>query len=414
MDKDKVLLLYGGWMGDFIWMMPVIRAMSSHFGARNLSLLVSEQQGEMAGLLEGKLVDKVHVDVKDERPWNQLRFQKQFKRSGIGTYIDMSGKVATEFSIPYSLKDMLGKVATWFSIPYTSSTDIYKPSKIDAKDKLAQSLHPRAKRMPTRKHTHRVDSYLEALDFFGIKDYKINFDLVYSQETKDKMEKFIAKNQIRERESIVLNLGAAQYSKIWPANRFLMLALELQKQDYQVVIMGADHFKWNNHYDRAAAEQWFENKYKGIILVKGTTLEENTYLLRHGGFRLSVGCDSFPNHMAGSANEVDATEDAVLIEEGRYARRSFKAPTRTLTLMGPTNPDHCHVWDPTNSFHGIIRNGKFPLMSRGCGMELCDYNGFNDTCSNYGKVPVAGISPCMLTLEIGQVLHKINQMIMDY
>ena len=66
--------------------------------------------------------------------------------------------------------------------------------------------------------------------------------------------------------------------------------------------MGADSFKWNNHYDARKEKTNFKN-YDGLKFISSSSLLVNAYLLSSGVFDLSVACDSFPAHMAGSANE---------------------------------------------------------------------------------------------------------------
>ncbi len=405
MNRDNALLIYSGWMGDFIWLVPTIRALKKKY--KSLSLVVSEQEKDLAESLTigiDRVVDQVFVDIKSKgrayRMLNQHNIRKAAKKADIGTYIDLVGKWKTALCIPWA-----------------RGADIYYPAEEDAKKRehrIIRWLHKSANLMqPRDKRGHYVDEYFSMLRDFGVDPYPINFNLNYDQDTIDDADKIIGENNLRVSKSVVLNLGSAQFSKTWSSQNFKDLANRLKKKGYKVVIMGAYDFTWTDHYDRRARDRDFYD-YDGLVMIKPKipTLV-NAYLLNSGVFNVSVGNDSFANHMAGSANEVDKdTKGAVKVETGRYAGRYFKANTRTVTLIGPTNPLYCNVWDPTGKFHTIIRSKDYVGLRGQCLDSPCTYVlGVDRECSHYTKIKVAGTTPCMNSIKVEQVSHAVQELI---
>ncbi len=388
MKKNKALFIYSGWMGDFLWIVPTIRALSKKYDS--LSLVVSEQQKELAeSLMNGdldKIVEEVYVDIKSRgmiyRAINQHHIRKEAKNKNIGTYIDWVGKWKTTLCIPHS-----------------KEIDIYLPAEEDTRKrehKIIKRLHKKTNLMsPRDKNCHKVDSYLSVLKYFNIKDFKTNFDLKYNEEVINRAEKIIRLHNLRDVPSVALNIGSAQFSKIWPIENFKELAKKLQKDNIITMIFGADSFRWNNNYDARKEKTNFKD-YDGLVSISSNPLLINAYLLSSGVFDISVACDSFPAHMAGSANEVsEKTIGAIKADNGKY----YKA-NKTITLFGPTNDLFCSPYDPTGKFATIIRPEKYP--------NYCEYDLIKEKCSKYEKIS-EGESPCMKKISVGKVYEVIKE-----
>lgn len=235
-NKRRALAIYSGWMGDFMWLVPTIRALSQRFDS--LSLVVSEQQKELARSLMHRgaesVVSEVFVDDKSHRMSCASWVKSWAKERDIGTFIDV-----------------VGKLKTGLYIPHRFGAEVFIPHRQDTKEHpLAKALHPLAKTMSPRDISgHMVDSYFSMLKDFGIDSAELNFRLDYTQETVDRAEAIIEANNIRDSRSVVLNVGSAQYSKVWRADKFKTLAEHLMQDGLNVVVMGANEFKWNDNYD---------------------------------------------------------------------------------------------------------------------------------------------------------------------
>jgi len=389
MFKTRALVIYSGWMGDFMWFVPFLKALAKSGKFKSLSAMVKEQQFPLADSLtldtdlEEKILDSIYVDKPWQRPF--AGFQALACWGGIGTYIDITGRFKAALRIP----------------PQPLSRKIMIPNRKDAKEfALLKGIHWFAKEMsPRNKQGHMVDSYLSLLEDFGIDDYEIDFRLHYDEKTIKRAKRIISENGLEESDSVVLNLGSAQFSKIWPSEKFKQLALELKASGINVVIMGANNYRWNKNYDRKAVEADFEVDYDGLVLVKNIPTMVNAYLLSSGAFNVSVGNDSFANHMAGSASEVpEGTPGAVMDERGRW----FKAPTLAVNTGGGTQEKFCGVYDPTGKFHVVVRTKK-DYSQFECLGKPCEYDQVQHVCRHFGKVPEAGQSPCISRITVKQM-----------
>jgi len=371
--RDKALFITSGWLGDFVWHVPLIRGLTKKF---NLDLVVSEQQEGLArGFEDVGLVGKVYVAKKKGRLKNALEIADLARKQGTKIYIDM-----------------VGKFKTGIYIPHMSDSDVFIPSREDAKEyPLAKMLHPFAKTMDSREKGHAVDSYMSVLDFFGIPRVA-DFKLGYSAAVRQEAEGVIRKNGL-DRNFVALNIGSAQFSKIWPVENFLELGKRLRDQGLGVAFIGAGNFRWNGDYDRKIEKTCLKNdKY---VFIESNSLMVNSCLLSSGVFDVSVGNDSFAGHVAGSANQV--FEEFVGTRRASDGRLFFA--NYSVSLFGPTNSSLYAPYDPTGWFNLVVKPGEY----------ACGYDpGKKNICSMYDKYPRGGRSACMSSISVDSVVDAVN------
>lgn len=377
MDKDKALIVYSGWMGDFLWLVPTLRALKTKFSS--LTLVVSEQQEVLARSLTGGVVDRVFVDVKKQRKEQREKVKEWAQKTNIGTYIDVVGKWKTSAFIPSKL----------------FGTSVYIPRKADTREyALARILHPLARHLPQRgEEQHLVDAYLEIAKMFGAEP-RVCFDLGYDNRTTAQADEIIEKHDLREQDSVVINLGSAQTSKIWSPQNYRRLADILQHDlKLKVVVMGAQDFKWNDDYDLKAFNSFFKD-YEGHVLIHDTSLMVDACLLSLGVINVAIGNDSLAGHMAGYAKEVPADTPGARKANGKYYLANY-----TVSLVAPTNEKFCGVYDPTREFNLVVKPIEYPSN---CTTGSCDYNQTDHVCPNYGLEHL--VSPCMEKITVDQVV----------
>jgi ADP-heptose:LPS heptosyltransferase len=373
------LLIYSGWLGDLVWLLPAIRALSTAYDS--VSLVVSEVQAGLAAIIEGDLVEKVYVDTNKHRLRSARSVRKAALANDTGTFIDLKGRWKTGIYIPW-------RHGVRAFLPYARDAREYA---------LAKLLHPFAATMPARDTSgHMVEAYLSALRGLGAEDTPISFDLEFDDGTKEQAESIIAREGLRSARSVVLNIGSAQRSKIWPAENFRRLAEALEGDlQCKVVIMGAQSFSQNNNYDVVASRQHFSDG-RFTNLVEATDLAVDCCLLRSGVFDVAVGNDSFAGHMAGSANEISAADPgAVQAANGKHYRAN-----RTVSLFGPTNPRFCRPYDPTDAFNTIVMPDSYP--------DDCPYNRKDHTCPHYGDAYCVERNHCMNSITVEKVVGAVE------
>lgn len=377
--SERILVVYSGWLGDLVWIIPTLHALREVYAS--VSLVVSKVQAPLAAVLQNGVLDEMYIDDSAHR-WATARFVRHVARArGTQTFVDLKGRVKTGLYIPW------GRGQT-----------VLIPHRHDAREyAFARMLHPGASCLPARSTGHMVDAYLSGLSGLGIKDVAVSFALPFDDRTVAAGEAVATREGLRERKSVALNIGSAQFSKIWPADNFRRLAEVLERDlGCKVVLMGARQFGPNRNYDRMISEQVFAAT-PFTNLVAETSLPIDAYLLSAGMFALVVGNDSFAGHMAGSASEVDRNvAGAVPAVNGRWYRGN-----PTLSLFGPTNPLYCRPYDPTDTFNTVVRPERYP--------EACVYDRTSHTCPHYTDRYCVDRAHCMAAISVDHVAGAIEQ-----
>ena len=380
MDRDKALLIYSGWLGDFVWIVPTIKALRKQF--KSLSIVVSDVQRQLALGLEGTLFDKVFVGARLDRSAVARQIRHDALAADIGTYVDIKGR---------------GKGGLF--IPWRNNIAVFMPDRRDAREYLlAKLLHPFATSLPARDADgHMVDGYLGIARFFGATRPVVDFSLPFSDQVLAETARVADHEGLQTGRTVALSPGSAQFSKIWPARNYRALADILHTDmGCKVLIMGARSFSPNGNYDMEVSRQYF-NDGKFVNLVEKTDILVDSCLFQSGIFDVAAGNDSFAGHMAGSASETPVgTPGASAAKDGRH----FKA-NLTVSIFGPTNPRYCRPYDPTDEFNAIVKPDKYP--------DSCPYDRDEHICPHYGDKECTGINHCMEGISVDQVATSIEQ-----
>lgn len=376
--SESVLVVYSGWLGDLVWIFPAIRALGSAY--ESVSLVVSEVQAPLAEVLKNGVVDHLYADDSSRRLATAREVRQAARALGTKTFIDLKGR---------------GKTGLY--IPWGRGQTVLIPHKSDAREyAFARLLHPGASCLPPRSTGHMVDAYLSGLNGLGIENVPVSFELPFDDAIVSAGEAIIDREGLRDRKSIALNIGSAQFSKIWPAENYKRLA-EILEGDLgcKVVIMGARDFSPNGDYDLHTSHDVFSDV-PFTNLVEETSLPVDAYLLSSGAFSLVIGNDSFAGHMAGSASEVEqGTDGAVQADNGKWYKGN-----PTISLFGPTNPLYCRPYDPTDSFNTVVMPETYP--------DICVYDHKSHICPHYGDRYCVDRAHCMAELKVEQVVAAVD------
>lgn len=378
MNERKFLVIYAGWLGDLVWLIPFVHRLKT--AARSVALVVSQIQAPLAEIMGNGLLDKYYVDLPRRRLASARLTRDDARASGTDTFVDLKGRGKTAIYMPWR-----GKAARWI------------PHRADAREyALSRLLHPAAGVMPRRHGTHMVDAYASVLDGLGVPPAPPSFALPFDDRTIEQGEEIVRQEGLRAGRCVALNIGSAQLSKIWPAGKFRRLAEILARElDCKVFIMGAKSFTPNANYDLQASREFF-GQGPFVNLVERTSLAVDSYLLRSGAFSVTVGNDSFAGHMAGSATETaSAAPGAVQAESGRWYTANH-----TISLFGPTNPVFCKPYDPSGAFNTIVTPASWPAT--------CTYDRHAHTCPHYGDSCCPGSSHCMDNITVNQVAAAVE------
>lgn len=378
MKKGNVLVIYSGWLGDLVWIIPTLHALKSAFNS--VSLVVSKTQAPLAEVFKNGLVDELHVDISSKRLAMARQVRRQVRASDIDTVVDLKGR---------------GKTGIY--MPWGGGRELWIPHRNDAREYvLSRLVHPLAKELPARADGHMVDAYLSSLAALGVQDARVTFDLPFSDEIIAEGDRIADEEGLRDANSVVLNIGSAQFSKIWPAASFRRLADVLTHDlNCKVVLMGANDFPPNKDYDLRMSREHF-NDGSVINLVEKTSVAVDSYLLSSGVFNVAVGNDSFAGHMAGSASETSpATAGALEAGNGRWY-----VANHTVSLIGPTNPRFCRPYDPTDTFNSIVSPHPYP--------PDCVYDRKSHTCPHYGDSYCVERAHCMEQIGVDEVVAAVE------
>lgn len=380
MDHNKALLVYSGWLGDFVWIIPTIRALKSRFSS--LFMVVSDVQSPFAELFAGSLLDHTITDRRHDRMTSAREARSTARSADIGTFVDIKGR---------------GKSGLY--IPWQSGSHVFTPSRKDAREyTLSKLIHPLAREMPERATgVHMVDSYMGIAKFLGASNTTVSFEIPFSRNTHEEASQIVEEHHLDNGRTVAINLGSAQFSKIWSAAKYRQLAEALEdKMNCRVIVMGASQFAPNNNYDVMAAREHFGDG-RFLNLVATTDIAVDCCLLRSGHIDLAIGNDSFAGHVAGSVDEVPAgTKGAVPDDTGKYFKGGY-----TVSLFGPTNPMFCRPYDPTNHFNRIVQPETYP--------PDCPYNQQDHICRHYKDAYCVERNHCMDMITVDQVLEAARE-----
>jgi lipopolysaccharide heptosyltransferase II len=176
---------------------------------------------------------------------------------------------------------------------------------------------------------HEMDYYLELAyraNAKRVKQPKIVFNL--SREDKKYAELFFKAHNLNPRKTIGIvpggakNPGQENIIKRWPAEYFAIVAKELQKEGWQIILIG------RSPGDDDARQVMLETAPNSVSAIGNCTLHQSGALLEK--CRLVICNDSGPMHMAAAVG------------------------TPTVSVFGPTDPrrwaprgkSHLWVWNP--------------------------------------------------------------------
>jgi lipopolysaccharide heptosyltransferase I len=136
---------------------------------------------------------------------------------------------------------------------------------------------------------HRVQRYLELLEPVGIERPSVRFGIALPPGLKAAVEQLEAQYSFRDGFAVI-NPGAGWDSKLWPAERFAVVARHLFSCGVPSVVV------WAGEKERLWAEQIVTGSRRAAFMAPPTSLQELAAILQKA--RLFVGSDTGPLHLA--------------------------------------------------------------------------------------------------------------------
>ncbi len=162
--------------------------------------------------------------------------------------------------------------------------------------------------------THLVDATLELLDPIGVTSRHVRFDLPRFPEAGTRVDRFLL-NACLTGPFAVINAGASQLARQWPADRYGRVARRLGEDlDLPTVVT------WSGAQEQEWTHTIIEKSGGHALPAPPTDLEELRELLFRA--RFAIGSDTGPMHLAAAGG------------------------TPCVGLHGPTRPEHSGVYGP--------------------------------------------------------------------
>jgi lipopolysaccharide heptosyltransferase I len=140
------------------------------------------------------------------------------------------------------------------------------------------------------KAVHMVDRYLELVQPLGITSPTVRFQVPESEEDRQAAEHVLREAKFAS-EYAVINPGAGWPSKLWPTDRYALVAKHLmQRHQLPSLVL------WGNESEKAMAERIRSDSDGAAIVAPRITLGAVAALSRRS--RLFIGSDTGPIHLA--------------------------------------------------------------------------------------------------------------------
>lgn len=312
---NNILIVNSGYLGDSILNIPMIKAIRAKYKDSKITMLVNPKFLDLWNNF--KEVDQI---LTYDFPWirygykiklsdikNYLKFIKKLKNLNFDMVIDSRGDIRNNFLILHASK-------AWKRVGFGITggsyflTDVVKWG-----------------------YQHEVDNSLEIAKYLGcnIKENIPKLDV--SKKDMTYINQLLKKNKITGKK-IVIAPGAGYPTKEWPLENWTKLINELTKK-YKIILAGSPK------------DTKYEKLPNDINLIGKLKLTQSAALMKSSNLLISP--DSGSAHLAAAVG------------------------TKTITLIGPTDPIRWRPYGPKNK-HILV---KSKVKCSPCGLLFrCKYN----------------------------------------
>lgn len=144
------------------------------------------------------------------------------------------------------------------------------------------------------KHDHIVDAQLDLLGPLGIDSPRVRFDMPQHPEVKESVDRMIRHMHL-DCDFVAINPGAGWDSKLWPAERYGIVARALGER-YELPSLVV----WSGQREYAWAETIVTRSGGRALMAPSTTLPELAEVMRRA--RMFLGSDTGPLHIAAAVD----------------------------------------------------------------------------------------------------------------
>lgn len=305
-EPKKILLTRLSAIGDCVLTIPVAVRVKQLWPNSHLSWIVDCRAGEL--LEQHSAIDEV-IQIERgwlKRPgqWPELR--RQLRDQQFDLVLDPQGLTKSA---------LLG----WFSGASTRVGLDYSHGR-----EIAPWL---ATRRVKRRARHMVDTYLQVLSpWTEVAEGQAQFDMPQYSKSAQTAERILTQLNLLGAHWVALNPGAGWTTRLWPVERFGMLAREILREHGRRSVVF-----WAGESEALMARVVEEESQGAAVMAPKTSLTEMLELLR--GASLMVTGDTGPMHIASSVGTpcVSLHGPTWSDESGPYGNRHF-------AIQSPTPP----------------------------------------------------------------------------
>jgi len=229
----KFLIVRLSSLGDIIHTLPAYNALRKNFPEAKITWLVEEKGRQILDLVPG-IDHVVAFQLKGKSPfsiqfWKDTRKLLKSIKDREQTAIDFQGLVKSSVlcflsrakkRIGFNRENLREKTASWF---YTET-----PEKIDER-------------------SHVISKNLKLLDILGIHEEKYEFPLIIPIEQQDRINILLTGlGYSKNKKIVLLNVGAAWDTKLWPVDKWTELIdglLKARNDIFPILLWGTEREK---------------------------------------------------------------------------------------------------------------------------------------------------------------------------
>lgn len=309
----KILVINLMYLGDLLFMTPLLRTLRSNYPAAKIDLLV-DQNNQSVVLYNPYISELIAIDKKgyhNKLP-NYLRLLFSIRKECYDLVINLHpNERASAIAAFCGAKQIVGLSAKGFGRFFS------------------ELVHK-------RRDIHQVDAYLEIGKILGLRMDNHGLEMQVDRISKQNAEKLWAEAGLWNTKVIGLNTGGSWPTKRWTTDGFAKLAEMLQQDGYQVVFFGGPMDK--SMVDEIVGRM----KKKPVIFTGRVNLLELAALIKK--CTVFVSGDSGPMHIA--------TSQGVPV----------------VAIFGPSDPVR---YAPYHISHCII---KADVECLACGEHKCEHH----------------------------------------
>jgi ADP-heptose:LPS heptosyltransferase len=347
-EYKNILVIKLSMIGDTILLVPSVKSLRKHFCKSLITVLCSPLNSDI--VKDWNFIDRYIVfDFADcfNRPWKLIKFIFDLRKNKFDLVIDFETwpRLTPIISLLSGAKERVG-----FIVPNQFRHYLY------------------TKVIPHIKKKHEVESFIDVINYLGVTVEDIQFELKYSKEDEQKIDKLLIDNGIIKNDKFVIihpGCGIHGYYRQWSEEKYAQICdYIIEKHCLKVIITGT------REDSKIADKIILLTKIKPINFVGKTELKEFFALVKKS---LLVICGNTGTLHIAAASGIP-----------------------TIAIHGPTDPEK---WGPWGKDHIIIR--------KNLSCSPCSYLGYEYGCNKRKCLDLVSVDDVKYAIDkkLGELLN---------